>query len=132
MGRAKRACEPVDAEIARRWAAHIRNMNKLQDIELPRLTIDLDNVQSAEINICCDGSLVAFAFAMYIDSAVNEKPNLIFAKSKVVSKRSVPQTELLAVYLALKSLPLVLKPYKEKVTKIYIWCDAQVALEWIE
>ncbi|XP_043212925.1 uncharacterized protein LOC122377020 [Amphibalanus amphitrite] len=123
--------EEVTPEVYRDWKLLKNDLNYLREIKFPRKTGDTEIGQPTELHLFCDGSKTCYGFACYVKQE-NSEPQLVFAKSKLApDDKSIPQLELLAVFLALKCLPLILDSIKMTVDHLRLWSDAQVVLEWL-
>ena len=123
--------EEVSPEVYRDWKALKADLASLCDFKFPRKTGDTEQRQPTELHLFCDGSKACYGFACYVKQR-NSEPQLAFSKSKLApDNKSIPQLELLAVFLALKCLPLILDSINMSVEHIHLWSDAQVVLEWL-
>ncbi|KAF0309055.1 putative methylmalonate-semialdehyde dehydrogenase [acylating], mitochondrial [Amphibalanus amphitrite] len=123
--------EEVTPEVYRDWKLLKNDLNSLREKKFPRKTGDTEIGQPTELHLFCDGSKACYGFACYVKQE-NSEPQLVFAKSKLApDDKSIPQLELLAVFLALKCLPLILDSIKMTVDHLRLWSDAQVVLEWL-
>ena len=110
----------------------LRNdLTSLCELKFPRKTGDTELRQPTELHLFCDGSKTCYGFACYLKQE-GSVPQLVFAKGKLApDNKSIPQLELLSVFLALKCIPLILDSINVSVDHIRIWSDAQVVLEWL-
>ena len=123
--------EDVSLEAYREWIKLKDDLNALRDLKFPRKTISTENNQPTELHLFCDGSKACYRFACYMKQE-NSEPQQIFAKSKLApDNKSIPQLELLAVFLALKCVPVILGSLATSTKHVYVWSDAQVVLEWL-
>ena len=100
----------------------------VMNVSFPRMTIDNES-DTNKLHVFCDGSKGCYGFSCYISDG--NLSQLVFAKGKVTPKgKSVPQIELLSVFLAFKCLSLILDSHSS-CQEIHIWVDAQIVLEWI-
>ena len=81
--------------------------SKLSDLQFVRQTINGD--QPGEMYLFCDASREAYGFSAVVMQ--KQLSSLVFAKAKVapMKDRTLPVLELMAVYLAIKCLPTILK-----------------------
>ena len=104
---------------------------KLKELEIPRMTMNLDKPSSYSVNIFCDGSKDSYGFCAYVSEEGNGS-NLIFSKAKITPEaKSIPQIELLAIFMAYKCLPVILESLNCPIKEINVWSDSQIALEWV-
>ena len=80
----------------------------------------------------CDASPQAYGFVIYgVQDGISQ---IIFAKTKVapVKSKSLLTLELLAVFVAFKTLHFLVRGYSNAViTDIHIFVDAQLVLSWL-
>lgn len=119
--------EEVSQSVKESWNKLETDLQIIMGIDIPRITTDNNNKYI--YHVFCDGSKTCYGFSSY---AVNiNSSELLFAKGKVTPKnKSVPQIELLSVFLAFKCLPLIIESHKIE-NDIHFWIDAQIVLEWI-
>ena len=87
---------------------------------------------ASDLCIFCDASPNADGFVVY--GVQNGMSQFIFAKTKVAPMKSktLPTLEILSAYLAVKTLPTLLKSYAQmKFKHICIVVDSQVVLPWL-
>ena len=91
------------------WSALSHDLTKLDLLKFPRFVTSEDS--PADFYIFCDASNGANGFAAYC--LQDGEFHLVFAKAKVapMKPKSLPMLELLAVFLAIKSLLTLLKAY---------------------
>ena len=112
------------------WNKHCADLSNLFALKFPRACVNEDLVNS--LCIFCDASKSCYGFAVY--GLCDGKSQLLFAKSKVapLKTKTLPILELMAVYLALKCLPLLLDSYKSiKFDKVICAVDSQIVLQWV-
>lgn len=88
--------------------------------------------KAGEMLFFFNASLEAYGFAVYVVQNCQFYP--VFAKAKMapLKKKTLPNLQLLAVYLALKCLPTVLRGCSRFApTKMQVIRDSQVVLLWI-
>lgn len=124
--------EPVTPECLNLWVKLREDLEALKVINYPRMSVDAETGEKKHLNIFCDGSKSCYGFCCYVTTEFGTS-QLIFSKGKLTPDgKSIPQTELLSVYLALKCLPLILESFpRNTFQEIYVWCDAQIVLEWL-
>ena len=112
------------------WRKHCSDLLKLFDLQFSRSCVNEDLVNS--LCIFCDASKSCYGFAVY--SLCNGKSHLLLSKSKVapLKGKTLPILELMAVYLALKCLPLILDSFKNiRFDKVICAVDSQIVLQWV-
>ena len=123
--------EDVSPEVYSEWERLRHDLITLRELQFQRTTGDSERSQPTDLHIFCDGSKACYGFACY-SKQEGSAPQLVFAKSKLAPDgKSIPQLELLAVFLALKCLPLMLDSMDTPVGHVRLWSDAQVVLEWL-
>lgn len=123
--------EDVSPDVYKEWERLRGDLTSLCELQFPRKTGDTELNQPTELHLFCDGSKSCYGFACYVKQE-DSVPQLVFAKSKLApDNKSIPQLELLAVFLALKCFPLILDSLNTPVSHVYLWSDAQVVLEWL-
>lgn len=122
--------EKLPDNILSQWNSLKEDLEQLSVFKFPRFCLDT-SLSNASLIIFCDASQVAYGFTAYIVS--NNHSQLVFSKYKVAPrpKRSLPTLELLSVFLAMKSLSLLLKTFIKNVKHISIFVDAQIVLAWL-
>jgi hypothetical protein len=121
--------EEVSDALSQPWVKLQEDLSSLSTISFPRMTTETNKPKI--VHVFCDGSKSCYGFNCYATN--NDSSQLIFAKGKVTPKaKSIPQIELLSVYLSFKCMPLILKSHSiQKDSEIHVWVDAQIVLEWI-
>ena len=122
--------EILPENIIKEWNALNRDLLSISDVKFNRMCFS----QKTELIVCTDASKYAYGFAAYLRSSEAENgSNLVFSKCKSapLKNKSLPTLELLAIFLAIKCLTSLLNAYKDKITKIVLAVDSQVALAWV-
>lgn len=100
--------------------------------QLPYLRRAFSENKAGEMSLFYNAWPEAYGFAVYV--VQNFQSYLVFAKPKMapLKKKTLTTLELLAVYLALKCLPTVLRGCSRFTpTKMQVIMDSQVVLSWI-
>ncbi|KAF0306140.1 hypothetical protein FJT64_022280 [Amphibalanus amphitrite] len=122
--------EEVSSEVKAVWAKLRVDLEALQSLTFPRQTADLESDDPITLHVFCDGSRSCYGVACYIKQG--EKTSLVYSHSKLApDKKSIPQTELLAVLMALDCVSTIATSLNIKPDDVFVWCDAQVVLEWL-
>ena len=111
------------------WSALAEDLSSLSDITFLR---EVNTEEPLKLYIFCDASLYVYGFVVY--ALLVGKSPILFTKCKVepLKPKSIPKMELLAVFIAVKSLSTTLKSYSNAMIKnICIMVDAQVVLSWL-
>ena len=113
------------------WKDLQTDLIEMKNIEISRQTCDVSSNNPISLHIFMDGSNFCYGFCAYIVSDMGS--NLVFAKAKVKdNKRTIPQTELLSMYLSLKCLTSLLESYSAiPFIDINLWTDSQIVLQWV-
>ena len=123
--------EDVSPAVLAEWQRLKKDLLSLREFQFSRETGDTESSQPTDLHLFCDGSKTSYGFACYLKQEGSD-PQLVFAKSKLApDNRSIPQMELLAVFLALKCLPLIIDSINASIRHVRLWSDAQVVLEWL-
>ncbi|KAF0288908.1 hypothetical protein FJT64_012796 [Amphibalanus amphitrite] len=123
--------EDVSPAVLAEWQRLKKDLLSLREFQFSRETGDTESGQPTDLHLFCDGSKTSYGFACYLKQEGSD-PQLVFAKSKLApDNRSIPQMELLAVFLALKCLPLIIDSINASIRHVRLWSDAQVVLEWL-
>ena len=123
---------PISAELLAKWEKLHSDILLLKNISFNRMSFDTDD-SNLTLNIFADASVLSYGFSVYV-TGVKTKPYILMAKNKVapVKGRTLPQLELLAVFLALKCLPQILSTFSGvKFIGINIFSDSTITLAWI-
>ena len=98
----------MSPERYREWSKLKEDLNALSDFKFPRKTTNTEDNRATELHLFCYESKTCYGFACYMQQEGSE-PQLVFAKGKLApDNKSIPQLELLAVFLALKCAPIIL------------------------
>lgn len=123
-------CLPTD--ITNEWENFYQRLFTLNSLRRPRHTLISDYV-TLELHGFSDSSLTAYGCAIYIRS-INVHgqifTQLLCSKSRVARKETIPKLELRAMLLLAQLYERVNYALKFNFTKIYLWCDSNVALAW--
>ena len=122
--------DEVSPDVKATWDQLRLDLSALQSLSFPRKTADLETEEPTALHVFCDASRTCYGVACYIKQG--EKTSLVYSHSKLApEKKSIPQTELLAVLQALDCASTISASLKIKPGQVFIWCDAQVVLEWL-
>lgn len=113
------------------WKHLSKDLSKLQMLKVPRICGYRQKIQT--LHVFADSSTVAYGCCAYLVS--NEESNLIYSKGKIAPlspKRTVPQLELLASSLAVKTISYLRETFSDvEIAQTYLWLDSQICLTWI-
>ena len=122
--------QQVSPEVKMKWKALQQDLLALQSLSFPRKTVDLERDVPVTLHVFCDGSRTCYGVAGYLEQ--ENRTTLVYSHSKLApEKKSIPQTELLAVLQALDCVTTITTSLDIKPEQVFIWCDAQVVLEWL-
>ena len=126
--------QPLTDTLEKRFIDFMHDCVTVSEVKFPRSIVS-DSVTS-ELILFTDASKLLYGICAYVRSIDGSKVDvgLIFSKVKVtpMKSKSLPTLELLAVYLAMRSLSALLTALNSlKIDKIIIATDSQVALTWI-
>ena len=122
--------QEISAESSKPWKQLHKDLNNLKQLEFSRVAVD-DPTAAYTLNIMCDGSKGCYGFCAYATQE-GKSSNLIFVKPKVTPPiKTIPQVELLAVFLDMRTLILILDSFSSKPKQIFIGSDSQIVLEWL-
>jgi len=119
----------LSEEIVKKWVKIKGDIDKIPELVFERSAYR----DKVSLLIFCDSSKVKYGFACYVRDHSTGKCSLLFAKSRASpsKSKSLPTLELMAVYLALRCLPSILKSVGSAVQDVTIGVDAQVVLSWV-
>ena len=84
----------------------------------------------------CDASSQAYGTAVYLRSRISDveitKTQLIFSKTRVSTKQTIPRLELLAVLIGTRALKYIRTQLDLDIHKVYLWTDSKCVLSWIK
>ena len=128
--------DPIDPQHLDLWVENLSAIQQLSTFEIPRSLppSPLGYENSVELIVATDASQNIAVAAVYarVDYGAGEfKCLLVGARSKLVSKMTVPRAELRACVMGACFGDVVRRSYKGLVKHIYYVTDSSVALTWI-
>ena len=128
--------DPISQEETSRWNAWLKELNKLQDLEIPRSfkSEDHDAVYF-ELHYFADASSVAYGVVCYlrtIDRKENIKCSFVFGKGHLAPRGlTIPKLELEAAVLAARLDKFLRMELSLKIDKSVFWSDSMATLHCI-
>lgn len=123
-------CLPTD--ITNEFETFYKRLPTLNSFPIPRHAVISDYI-TLEMHGFSDSSLTAYGCVVYIRS-INAHgqvlTRLLCSKSRVARNETIPKLELRAMLLLAQLYKKVNNALKCNFTKIYLWCDSNVALAW--
>ena len=128
--------EKIPEEKLDEWIDILAEIQELGNVEVDRSILTEDDGESAvfELIVCADASQTIAATAVYlrvVSSTGETKCGLIAAKSKLVSKLTIPRAELRACVMAVSLAEVVKRALNSEISKCYFATDSVVALAWL-
>ena len=124
--------DPISSELLSQWDKLYSDILLLKNISFKRMCFDTSDSELS-LNIFCDASMQCYSFSVYV-TGNNTSPYILMSKSKIapVKGRTLPQLELLSVFLGLKCLPQILSSFNGvKFKTIRLFSDSQITLSWV-
>ena len=126
--------DPIDERHLDCWVENLYIIQELRDFKIPRCVLSPGDIaENWELIVTTDASQVISAAAAYISVKVGEERKclLVAAKSKLVSKMTIPRAELRACVIGACLGEIVSRTYGPLITKRTFVTDSTVALSWI-
>jgi hypothetical protein len=105
-------------------------------MKIPCLYFDQpDGMESAELHVFCDASIVAYAAVAYLRARTSEgfSSRLVASKTRVapLEKTTIPRLELLGAVLATFLADYIVNALQKPNIATYLWTDSLITLHWI-
>ena len=118
------------------WVEILDEIQQLKQVVVPRssLTEECDEKTRYELLTCTDASAVIAVAAVYLRTFLPDGSvscQLLTAKSKLISKLTVPRAELRACVMGACLTEMVRRAIGEYISAVYFVTDSAVALTWI-
>ena len=126
--------DPIDEKFLDTWVENLALIQSLADFKMARSALRPgETADSWELIICTDASQIIAAATAYLRVTVGGEARclLVAAKSKLVSKMTVPRAELRACVLGVSLGEIVSRAYGDLISKRIYVTDSTVALSWI-
>ncbi|XP_065068275.1 uncharacterized protein LOC135693670 [Rhopilema esculentum] len=132
--------EPIPDLLTATWKLWLEDLERVQNISLPRCLYDADSdkVRSVEIHAFGDASRKAYCGVVYLVYETPEgiKTTLLCSKSRVAPLKeiTIPRLELLSAKILATLVDTVVKALSSQleITNIKLWLDSKTALSWIQ
>jgi hypothetical protein len=127
--------ETVPMEVHTAWKTLQENMPKVNEISFPR-QVCLEHSTNFQLIGFADASEAAYGACIYVRSSNTHNSHrvmLVCSKSRVapLKQLSLPRLELNAALLLSQLCQLVLKAFNITFTKVILWSDSTITLQWI-
>ena len=125
---------PLPDKFLDTWVNNLTDIQKMTALRVPRNTLGpLTYGETCELLVCCDASEVVAVAAVYARVAVASgySCHLVTAKSKLVTRSTVPRAELKAVTMGASLGHVVKECFGELVGRVTYVTDSAIALAWI-
>ena len=127
--------ELIDPKLADKWVNNLEEIQQLADFKIPRSPVLGTDCKPEEweLIVATDASEVIAAAACYVTTMVNGRKVCLLAaaKTKLVSKMTVPRAELRACALGACLAATLKRVYGGVLTRTTYVSDSMVALSWI-
>lgn len=125
----------LPSELIDEWITIRTQLSEIGHFEVPRWLCTSGGTD-AELHAFCDASQKGMAAVIYVRTTHNEKilVSLLVAKYKVapIKPLTIPRLELSAAHLLSKLVKKVLNSTDQKFSKINLYSDSRVTLDWIK
>ena len=124
----------IDEKFLDCWVANLQIIQDLASFKIPRCVLTEEVSDPVfEMIVCTDASQVVSAATVYISVKIGEERKCLLtaAKSKLVSKMTIPRAELRACVIGACLGEVVARGYGDKISKRTYVTDSTVALSWI-
>jgi hypothetical protein len=125
--------DPVDFNLAKRWASLATDLTTCQYISICR---NISLIDGADVYAFCDASSKAYGAVVYVKSHMTDTVQFVIAKARVVPVKAptLPQLELTAANLAARLISYVCKSLLPNavICKLHVWTDSQIVLSWLK
>ena len=128
--------EKIPADKLDEWLEILQEIQQLGEVTVERSILEesMGDDVKFELVTCADASQTVAAAAVYLRAVSkngNIKCGLLAAKSKLVSKLTIPRAELKACVMAVTLAEVVKRALKDDISACYYATDSVVALAWL-
>lgn len=129
--------ESLPQDAITEWLHVLKDLPALMEVKVPRYVwYDEEDLADVQLHCYADASGVAYGTVFYIRCTLNNGQVLITnlcSKSRVapVKRVTLPRLELCGALLLADLLHIVRPTLKARLSKVFCWLDAQVALTWV-
>lgn len=118
------------------WHKFRSELNKLEELRLPRWLGKTKSKQAVQIHGFCDASERAYAavvYIKYINSDNTIRTTMVTSKTRVapIKTISLPRLELCGAVLLANLLTSVKNSLQLYNTETFAWCDSEIVLAWL-
>lgn len=118
------------------WFQNRSQLVKLNELQIQRCVLPVQDVKEVEIHGFCDASQSAYGACIYVRSSGENDENsvmLLCSKSRVAPLKtiSIPRLELCGALLLAKLVKSVVTVLDVKISKIFLWTDSTIVLYWL-
>ena len=129
--------EPIEPEMGKEWVGIRDQLNRVEEVQLPRLygAIEPDEAFEIQLHTFCDASHDAYGVVVYLllKTADRSYQALVAAKSRLAPKSdlSTPRLELLAAVIGTRFTSYVERSLKinKKIIR-FLWGDSKCVIAW--
>lgn len=119
------------------WFQNRAQFVKLNELQIQRCVLPLQDVSEVEIHGFCDASQSAYGACIYVRSTGTNgeyRVMLLCSKSRVAPLKtiSIPRLELCGALLLSKLVNSVVKLLDVTINKIVLWTDSTIVLYWLK
>ena len=126
---------PLPEKYLEHWVQNLMDIQQLKSLRVPRNVMGrMSKEDVMELIVCCDASealAVAAVYARVPNEDGSFECNLVAAKTKLVSKSTVPRGELRAACLGASLGHVVAESYKDNLSRVTFVTDSAITLCWI-
>ena len=128
--------DPVPESMLDEWVAILGEIQELKEVKVPRSIVPegYEDGTRFELLTCTDSSQLVAVAAVYlrvIETNGVIHCGLMTAKSKLISKLTVPRAELRACTMGASLTSVVLKAVGDNISRVTYVTDSAVALTWL-
>jgi hypothetical protein len=128
--------DSVPMEIYTRWVNFIDSLPAINNINIPRRIISIENPIIIEVHGFCDASELAYGACMYIraiDKNNRKSSHLLCSKFRVAPLKtiSLPRLELCGALLLARLVQKATSKLQLNISKYFYWTDSTIVLSWL-
>lgn len=126
----------VPTQVQNSWSLFRSQLEVLQSIKIPRLTMAVDQIEKVQLHGFSDASEQAYGACIYIvcKSSTGEMSSaLMCSKSRVAPLKilSLPRLELCGTLLLARLMKMLMTGLNVTVHSKFFWTDSKIVLAWI-
>ena len=123
----------LPSEYKQLWQTILHNLQQLHTISVPRYYWQNGSSTDApvELYIFCDASTKAYGAVAYFRQG--DETAFVIARNRVapLKQLTLPRLELMGATIAAQMFTLINSSTQCKIEPIYMWCDSQIVLHWL-